>query len=180
MGTHNGRHCHHWFSSPYGGNGPRPCPGCRRTGNHHGGVHHRRHFRLIDLGFPHRQARSQMGNGHRRHCVSHGPTSSTDIGSRIRFTIGAVIIAASYSVPQMVFGRLVLGLGVGGTAVIGPLYISELAPTDVRGRCVGVNCSFIPFGQVVASAAPDSKQALLPTSPGVHSVGAVGKNRPPS
>lgn len=38
-----------------------------------------------------------------------------------RFTAGAVIIAASYSVGQIVVGRLVLGVGVGGAAVIAPL-----------------------------------------------------------
>lgn len=34
--------------------------------------------------------------------------------SRLSFTVGAIIIAASYSVPQMIVGRLVLGVGVGG------------------------------------------------------------------
>jgi SP family myo-inositol transporter-like MFS transporter 13 len=38
-----------------------------------------------------------------------------------RFTAGAVIIAASYSVGQIIVGRLVLGVGVGGAAVIAPL-----------------------------------------------------------
>jgi len=37
------------------------------------------------------------------------------------FTAGAVIIAASYSVGQIIVGRLVLGVGVGGAAVIAPL-----------------------------------------------------------
>lgn len=68
------------------------------------------------------------------------------------FTLGAIIIACSYSVPQMIVGRVILGVGVGGAAVIGPLYIAELAPTAVRGRCIGTNAFFIPFGQVVASA----------------------------
>ena len=37
------------------------------------------------------------------------------------FTAGAIIIAASYSVAQIIVGRLVLGVGVGGAAVIAPL-----------------------------------------------------------
>jgi SP family myo-inositol transporter-like MFS transporter 13 len=41
--------------------------------------------------------------------------------SDIAFTIGAIIIAASFSVAQMIVGRIVLGVGVGGAAVIGPL-----------------------------------------------------------
>ena len=39
----------------------------------------------------------------------------------LSFTVGAVIIASSYSVGQIVAGRLVLGFGVGGAAVIAPL-----------------------------------------------------------
>ncbi|RSH91581.1 hypothetical protein EHS25_009880 [Saitozyma podzolica] len=70
----------------------------------------------------------------------------------IAFTAGAIIIASSFSVPQIIVGRLVLGVGVGGAAVIAPLYIAELAPTAVRGRCVGTNAFFIPFGQTIASA----------------------------
>lgn len=37
------------------------------------------------------------------------------------FTIGSVICASSYSVAQIIVGRLILGLGVGGASVIGPL-----------------------------------------------------------
>ncbi|WWC67425.1 uncharacterized protein I206_101333 [Kwoniella pini CBS 10737] len=68
------------------------------------------------------------------------------------FTTGAVIIASSYSLAQIIVGRLVLGVGVGAAALIAPLYITELAPTAVRGRCIGINAFFIPFGQVVSSA----------------------------
>ncbi|KAL7424987.1 hypothetical protein Q5752_000674 [Cryptotrichosporon argae] len=72
--------------------------------------------------------------------------------SDVCFTIGAILIASSYSIAQIVVGRLVLGLGVGGAAVTAPMYITELAPTSIRGRCLGTNAFFIPFGQVVASA----------------------------
>ncbi|ODN77197.1 hypothetical protein L202_05719 [Cryptococcus amylolentus CBS 6039] len=72
--------------------------------------------------------------------------------SDVFFTIGALIIASSYSLGQMIAGRIILGVGVGGAAVVAPLFISETAPTSVRGRCIGVNAFFIPFGQVVADA----------------------------
>jgi SP family myo-inositol transporter-like MFS transporter 13 len=41
-----------------------------------------------------------------------------------------------------------------GLTILDPLHISisELAPTAMRGRCVGVNAFFIPFGQLCASA----------------------------
>jgi len=68
------------------------------------------------------------------------PTSPGRYGWQVlktSFTAGAIIIAASYSVPQIIVGRIVLGVGVGGAAVIAPLYIAELAPTAIRGRCLG-------------------------------------------
>lgn len=72
--------------------------------------------------------------------------------SDLFFTAGAIIIAFSFGLAQLTVGRLVLGIGVGGAAVICPLYITELAPTAVRGRCVGINGFCIPFGQTVAVA----------------------------
>ncbi|KAJ5683646.1 hypothetical protein N7462_006811 [Penicillium macrosclerotiorum] len=72
--------------------------------------------------------------------------------SDLLFTAGAIIIASSFSLRQLVAGRLILGVGVSGAAVICPLYITELAPTAVRGRCVGTNSFCIPFGQTVAVA----------------------------
>jgi len=53
------------------------------------------------------------------------------------FTAGAIVMAFSFSLGQLIAGRLILGIGVGGAAVICPLYITELAPTAARGRCVG-------------------------------------------
>ncbi|THZ17469.1 hypothetical protein D6C91_05908 [Aureobasidium pullulans] len=72
--------------------------------------------------------------------------------SDLFFTAGAIVIAFSFSLAQLTVGRLILGVGVGGAAVICPLYITELAPTAARGRCVGTNGFCIPFGQTVAVA----------------------------
>lgn len=66
----------------------------------------------------------------------------------------------------MIVGRIVLGVGVGGASVIGPLYIAELAPTAVRGRCIGTNAFFIPFGQIVAAALGAGFQAGVAPSIG--------------
>ncbi|KAL2032277.1 hypothetical protein VTO58DRAFT_105449 [Aureobasidium pullulans] len=72
--------------------------------------------------------------------------------SDLFFTAGAIVIAFSFSLAQLIVGRLILGVGVGGAAVICPLYITELTPTAARGRCVGTNGFCIPFGQTVAVA----------------------------
>ena len=66
------------------------------------------------------------------------------------FTVGAVVQAASYSVPQMVVGRLIVGFGVGSAAMVVPLYIAEIAPTKVRGKLIGLNNMSITGGQVIS------------------------------
>lgn len=52
--------------------------------------------------------------------------------------------SSSYSVPQIIVGRLSLGVGVVGASVIAPLYITELVAAAVRRRCLGTKCAF-PF-----------------------------------
>jgi SP family myo-inositol transporter-like MFS transporter 13 len=50
----------------------------------------------------------------------------------------------------MVLGRAVVGMAVGAASCVVPLYIAELAPSDLRGRLVTMNVIFITLGQVVA------------------------------
>jgi MFS transporter, SP family, solute carrier family 2 (myo-inositol transporter), member 13 len=66
------------------------------------------------------------------------------------FTAGAVWQAASNTVWEMIMGRSIVGLAIGGASLIVPLYISELAPGHMRGRLVTVSLLFITGGQVVA------------------------------
>ncbi|KAK9312487.1 general substrate transporter [Lipomyces starkeyi] len=68
----------------------------------------------------------------------------------IIFSIGAVIQAASYSVVQITVGRVILGLGVGACAAGVPLYLSEIAPADIRGRLIGIEQMVLCFGELVA------------------------------
>ncbi|KAE8154596.1 general substrate transporter [Aspergillus avenaceus] len=73
-------------------------------------------------------------------------------GSCILFVLGTVIQTCSYSVAQFAVGRFVVGLGVGGAAMIVPLYIGEIAPAKYRGRMVAFNNMSVTFGQLLASA----------------------------
>ncbi|KJR87057.1 MFS transporter, SP family, solute carrier family 2 (myo-inositol transporter), member 13 [Sporothrix schenckii 1099-18] len=66
------------------------------------------------------------------------------------FVIGAVVQAASSSVPVMVVGRSVVGAAVGAASFVVPLYIAEAAPAAHRGRLITVNVLFITLGQVIA------------------------------
>lgn len=66
------------------------------------------------------------------------------------FTVGAVVQGAAFSLAQMCVGRLIVGFGVGSAAMVVPLYIAEIAPTNVRGRMIGLNNMSITGGQVIS------------------------------
>ncbi|OQV06241.1 hypothetical protein CLAIMM_10839 [Cladophialophora immunda] len=66
------------------------------------------------------------------------------------FTLGALWQAVTVSVWGMILGRSIVGLAIGGASLIVPLYISELAPSHLRGRLVTVSLLFITGGQVIA------------------------------
>ncbi|KAL4972904.1 general substrate transporter [Aspergillus desertorum] len=68
----------------------------------------------------------------------------------ILFTAGSFMQAATGEVWGMIIGRSIVGLAVGGASLVTPLYISELAPSDARGRLVTILSLFITGGQVVA------------------------------
>ena len=47
------------------------------------------------------------------------------------------------------FYRIIGGIGVGLTSAVSPMYISEIAPADIRGRLVSINQFAIIFGMLV-------------------------------
>ncbi|KAM0747992.1 general substrate transporter [Meredithblackwellia eburnea MCA 4105] len=66
------------------------------------------------------------------------------------FTIGAVVIAASFSVPQIICGRLFLGFGVGIASATAPTLIAELSPARFRGTLVTIQSLAITGGQFIS------------------------------
>ena len=66
------------------------------------------------------------------------------------FVIGSLMAAFSTSVPIMVVSRVILGLAVGCASSIVPVFISELAPADLRGRLVSLNQLMIVSGIMFA------------------------------
>ena len=56
----------------------------------------------------------------------------------ILYTISAVGCAFAWNWDALMFARLIGGLGIGGSSVLGPVYIAELAPAKWRGRMVGM------------------------------------------
>jgi sugar porter (SP) family MFS transporter len=53
------------------------------------------------------------------------------------YIISAVGCAFAWSLPSLIAFRFIGGIGIGGSSVLGPMYIAELAPADWRGRLVG-------------------------------------------
>ena len=72
--------------------------------------------------------------------------------SDVIFAIGAVVMAYAPTIAVLIVGRAIVGLGVGAASQIVPLYLSEVAPVQIRGTLVAANNGMITIGQVFASA----------------------------
>jgi sugar porter (SP) family MFS transporter len=84
--------------------------------------------------------------------LSGGPLSDrvgrrpTALLAAVIFGAGALAVALAPSVAFIIFGRFLLGLGVGLASMIVPLYIAEIAPADRRGALVSLNQLMITIG----------------------------------
>ncbi len=54
------------------------------------------------------------------------------------YIISSLGCALAWNWPALVTFRFIGGLGIGGSSVLGPMYIAEIAPANWRGRLVGV------------------------------------------
>ena len=68
----------------------------------------------------------------------------------IIFTVGALGAALAPNVAVLVLFRIVLGVAVGAAALIVPLYLSEVAPTEIRGAVSSLNQLMIVVGILLA------------------------------
>ncbi len=55
----------------------------------------------------------------------------------IFYMLSALGCALAWNWPALIFFRFIGGLGIGGSSVLGPMYIAEIAPPSWRGRLVG-------------------------------------------
>ena len=53
------------------------------------------------------------------------------------YIISAFGCALAPNLTALIFFRFIGGIGIGGSSVLGPMYIAEIAPADWRGRLVG-------------------------------------------
>jgi len=56
----------------------------------------------------------------------------------VLYIISSLGCAFAWNWPALVLFRFIGGLGIGGSSVLGPMYIAEIAPATWRGRLVGV------------------------------------------
>jgi sugar porter (SP) family MFS transporter len=68
----------------------------------------------------------------------------------IVFTGGALLAAFAPTVAVLVLARFILGLAVGSAALVVPLYLAEIAPTEIRGAIASLNQMMIVVGILIA------------------------------
>lgn len=70
----------------------------------------------------------------------------------VLYVVSAIGSAYAWDVTSFILARFIGGLGIGISTVAAPLYISEIAPPDRRGRLAGLFQFNIVFGILVAFA----------------------------
>lgn len=68
----------------------------------------------------------------------------------VLYLVSALGCALSPSWGWLLFSRFIGGLGIGGSSVVGPVYVAELAPARWRGRMVGMFQVNIVLGVLLA------------------------------
>jgi SP family arabinose:H+ symporter-like MFS transporter len=71
-------------------------------------------------------------------------------GLAILYLVSALGCAGAWSWTSLVIFRFLGGLGIGGSSVLGPMYIAEIAPARARGRLVGLFQFNVVFGILLA------------------------------
>lgn len=64
--------------------------------------------------------------------------------------LGALICSVATGASSIIIGRAIIGLGIGLSSALVPLYISEVAPTNLRGALGSVNQLMICIGILAA------------------------------
>ncbi len=68
----------------------------------------------------------------------------------VLYLISGLGCAIAWNWNALVIFRFIGGLGVGGSSVLGPMYIAEIAPAKLRGRLVGFFQFNVVFGILIA------------------------------
>ncbi|XP_058102381.1 inositol transporter 1-like [Magnolia sinica] len=66
------------------------------------------------------------------------------------FAVGSMVMCAAPNPYILIFGRFLVGLGVGAASITAPLYIAEASPSEIRGGLVATNVLMITGGQFLS------------------------------
>ena len=66
------------------------------------------------------------------------------------YTLGGLVVSVAPNMAIIIFARVILGLAIGAGAVIAPLYISETAPANIRGRLITIYQLAITLGILIS------------------------------
>ncbi|RBI58139.1 MFS transporter, partial [halophilic archaeon] len=66
------------------------------------------------------------------------------------FFVGSLTMAIAPTVPVLVAGRLIDGVAIGFASIVGPLYISEIAPPKIRGALTSLNQLMVTLGILIS------------------------------
>jgi sugar porter (SP) family MFS transporter len=72
------------------------------------------------------------------------------ISTAVLYIVSALGCALAGSASMLILFRVLSGLAVGATSVVGPMYISEISPAQNRGKLVSLNQFAITFGILIA------------------------------
>lgn len=71
------------------------------------------------------------------------------IGGVVTF-LGAAVLGSSYTVAQLIAGRVIAGLGTGINSSTAPMFLSECAPAGIRGALLTMQGTITILGVVIA------------------------------
>ena len=71
-------------------------------------------------------------------------------GMAVLYLLSSIGCALAWNWTALVIFRFIGGLGIGGSSVLGPMYIAEIAPAKWRGRLVGLFQFNVVFGILLA------------------------------
>lgn len=72
------------------------------------------------------------------------------IGAAVVFLVGTLICVVAALIALFIAGRIIVGIAIGVAAFAVPLYLSEIAPSRVRGTMVSLNQLAVVSGILVA------------------------------
>jgi SP family sugar porter-like MFS transporter len=75
------------------------------------------------------------------------------VGAALMFTASAVWTALSQSFDLFIAARILGGIGIGLASNVSPMYIAEIAPSEMRGKLVSINQLTIVIGILAAQLA---------------------------